>query len=239
MFDKVIKLTKGAGNGINSACLMTASNMLIGKGEKGDEVTCQCSLIRTFVITTNDSMPSKLRCKLYSPLIYEIIGTKTTDPDVIQQRAFAFADWAVREIAPLSLRAIGLKAQGELLEALDPICCRKTAMHAAAAAFLASSDAVRQASSDVSFTRICSVSSVCNSASSSAAFSSNAGPSFYSTDAAGHAAAAASTLGNLNQTAADNVWSKCPDIIRRVASIGDKRPVEAVMSIHQLQDALI
>jgi hypothetical protein len=87
-----IRLSHGAGNGVNSACLMTASNMLIGKGNLGDTSTCQCDLIRAFVIRTNDKMPLDLLEELYGPLCWEIIGTKTDDREVIQKRAFAFAD---------------------------------------------------------------------------------------------------------------------------------------------------
>lgn len=34
------------------------------------------------------------------------------------------------------------------------------------------------------------------------------------------------------------IWRKCPEIIREVASIGDKRPVECVISQDQLAGCL-
>jgi hypothetical protein len=35
-----------------------------------------------------------------------------------------------------------------------------------------------------------------------------------------------------------SIWHMCPEIIRKVASIGDTRPVECVISADQLADAL-
>jgi hypothetical protein len=76
---KVVKLCHGPGNGIDTACLVTASNMLIGKGHMGDSPTCQCPLIAGIAIVTNDGMPDNVRHKLLTPLIWEIINTRNSE----------------------------------------------------------------------------------------------------------------------------------------------------------------
>lgn len=210
-FDRVIRLTSGAGNGVDQACLMTASNMLIGKGSMGDVATCQCDLIRAFVIPTNDAMPDDLRCELYGPLVYEILGTKTDDPQLLQQRAFAFADWAVREIAPIALRANGLAEDAKKLEGLPTICDDATAAAVADAAARAAADAVAAAVA----------------AASAATHAAHAAR-----------AAAASAAAHAARAAANTIWRKCPEIILRVAAIGDRRPVEPACTVDELADAL-
>ena len=88
---KVIKLCSGPGNGVDTACLMTASNMLIGKGYMGDEATCQCSLIRKIIIHANDSMLQTQRNELLGPLVFEILGTKNSA--ALQRRARFCLQW--------------------------------------------------------------------------------------------------------------------------------------------------
>lgn len=68
LLDRPLKLCRGAGNGVDSACLMTAANMLTGNGARGDEAVCVCPVIRAFIIPTNDCMADDLRQELYGPL---------------------------------------------------------------------------------------------------------------------------------------------------------------------------
>ena len=192
---RVIHLTHGAGNGINKACLMTASNMLIGRGEDGDNNSCVCQLLQSFIIATNDAMPEELLGELYGPLIWEILGTRNDDPAVIQRRAYAFADWTVREVAPLALESAGMLTHARTLRELPEIVDIETALAADAyAAARAAADAAH-----------------------AAAYAASARAS------AAHAA---------------RIWHMCPDIIRRAASIGDRRPVETVITIDQLAKLL-
>lgn len=173
---RVINLCHGAGNGADRACLMTASNILIGKEECGDEAICVCPVIRAFIIPTNDAIPEELLGELYGPLAWEIVGTRVNDPTIELQRAFAFADWAVRVVAPLALEALGQKDAASRLRGLAEINCLETANAAADAA---------------------------------------------------HAASAVA-----------DIWHLCPEIIRKVAAIGDRRPVEVVMTPDQLAKRL-
>ena len=199
---RVINLTHGAGNGIDTACLMTASNMLIGRGEDGDNNSCVCSLLRLFIVLTNNPMPLPLLRELYGPLAWEILGTRNDDPAVMRARACAFADWSVREIAPLTLESIGLSAEADKLRSLSEIVDDQSA-RAAADAARAAADAADAADAD---------------------------------DAADDAARAARAAADAARSA--NAWRKCPEIIRRVSAIGDKRPVECVIDAEQLARAL-
>ena len=186
-FIPTITLTHGAGDGKNTACLMTASNMLMGMGHLGDKNSCVCPIIRAFILPTNDAMPiPTLRSVYGNPLLaWEILGTATDDNEVITKRSYAFADWSVRKIAPIALRAADLPAQATILENLPQIKDKESA------------------------------------------YAAN-----YAANAAAHAAANAATH------AATEIWSLCPEIIRHVASIGDKRPVECAITINQLCEIL-
>lgn len=84
---RVITLCEGAGNGKNTACLLTASNMVRGEGECLDSNPTVDAFLDGFIPNTNDWMPGNLRNEIYSPFIWEINGTFTDDPDIIKQRA--------------------------------------------------------------------------------------------------------------------------------------------------------
>ena len=185
---RVINLTHGAGNGVDEACLMTATNILLGRGELGDkEGDCICPVIRAFIIPTNDAMPKHLLGEIYGPLVWEIPGTKTDDVEVIRQRAYAFADWGLREVSPLYLDDEGV----EKMRACPQVVDEETHANAYANAYE---------------------------------------KAYAYANAAAYAAAAA----NANP----KVWPMCADIIRRVAAIGDKRPVECVLTHDQLAESL-
>jgi len=207
---KRIHLTHGPGNGIDSACLMTASNMLVGRGQDGDNNSCVCPVIRRFIVMTNDAIPEDLLGELYGPLAWEILGTATGDPAIEQQRAYRFADWAVRQITPIALRAAGMGDHASKLESLSPVVDQQTADATAAASYAANAadaaDAAHAAARAASYAAACA------------------------------AARAASYAANAAD--AELIWRKCPEIIREVASIGDRRPVETVIDHCALADAL-
>ena len=222
---RVINLTHGAGNGIDTACLMTASNMLIGRGEDGDNNSCVCSLLRLFIVLTNNPMPLPLLRELYGPLAWEILGTRNDDPAVMRARACAFADWSVREIAPLTLESIGLSAEADKLRSLSEIVDDQSA-RAAADAARAAADAADAADAD----------DAADDADYAARAAADAADADDADDAADDAARAARAAADAARSA--NAWRKCPEIIRRVSAIGDKRPVECVIDAEQLARAL-
>jgi len=239
---RVIKLCSGEGNGIDAACLMTASNMLIGRGEDGDKNWCVCPLLREFIIQTNDAMPDDLRAELYGPLVFEILGTRNDDHDVILQRAFAFADWSVRVVTPISLRACGFESQAVVLEQLAPIAVANAANAVAVVADAyesAYASAYWDASAYASVRTVSAVRSVSAVRAVRAALAANtadvADLAASATTAAAYAASAATYVTNSVTTsvttsaalvadATENIRRLCPEIILRVAAIGDLRP---------------
>jgi len=197
---RVINLTHGEGNGIDKACLMTASNMLIGKPEDLDNNSCVCPLLREFIIITNDGMPLELLRELYTPLIWEILGTRNDDPVILKKRAYCFADWAVRDICNLDVAEI-VDIETALTAYAVANAAAKAAAYAAAYNFTYATYNAVDAAADAAY-----------SAANAAA------------DAAADAVA---------------IWEKCPEIIRKVAAIGDKRPVEIVLSETELRETLV
>lgn len=99
LLDKPLKLCSGAGNGVDQACLMTATNMLIGQPKLGDRATCVCTLLREFIIPTNDAMPNGMRQKHYGLLPWEIIGTKIGCTEKDWQIRFARAKFLVGQLS--------------------------------------------------------------------------------------------------------------------------------------------
>lgn len=87
---RTIKLCRGAGNGIDSACLMTAVSIVSGAKIPDDKPSCVCPTLRAFIIKCNDSMPDNLRSELFTPLIWELPGTVTTlENQILRARVFA------------------------------------------------------------------------------------------------------------------------------------------------------
>lgn len=228
---KRIHLTHGAGNGVDRACLMTASNMLIGRGQDGDNNSCVCPVIRRFIIATNDSMPESLLGDLYGPLAWEILGTATGDPKIEQQRACKLADWAVRQIAPIALEADGFTKYADSLRALPPIADEQSANAAAGAARAAANATNAAYSTNAAAYAAYAAVRAYNAA-------ANAANAAYTTNAAADAVDAASSAASYTAAYTENVWRMCPEIIREVAAIGDRRPVETVIDRETLADAL-
>lgn len=187
LLDKPLKLCFGAGNGVDRACLMTASNMLVGRGDLGDRSdlggSCVCPLLRDFIIDTNDMMSQEAREKHYGPLAWEIIGTLSDDPIVLSMRK--------EELTKFAIRMLEICGSG-----------------------LSTTETARV---DV----------------------------YLRTDAPYYAARVAayvaldSSRGGFNSTFShDEAAAECAAVIRRVAAIGDKRPVELAMTPEQLCAAL-
>lgn len=203
---RIINLCHGAGNGVDSACVMTASNMLIGKGYHGDTNSCVCPLIREFVIATNDAIPLELLGELYTPLIWEILGTR--NPDVESERVFCFVDWLCREVLPLWYPGLKIDAivdyssaqeAGRALQWLGPNPVRD---HASYACHYAQKDTIYPE---------------CGYGPTAVRYVSYA----------------------LRYMKSEAAWRKCPDIVRRVAAIGEKQKIEFAITIEELENALL
>jgi len=105
-------------------CAMEAVAWLAGEPHS-DHPACTCPVIARYVIRLNDRMrdDERQRLKAYLP---RLIGTRAT-PEVERRRMFVFADWAVRKIAPIALRARGRAELAEKLEAVAEINSEETA----------------------------------------------------------------------------------------------------------------
>jgi hypothetical protein len=103
-----------------------------------DALDCCCPVIRRFLIRLNDSDvwdSDRQRTEMLSPLIPLLIDS--LNPELIQKRALMLADFAVRKIAPISLRRAKQDASAAMLEALPEIVDELTARTAAVAAVAA------------------------------------------------------------------------------------------------------
>ena len=211
---RVIHLTSGEGNGVDKACLMTAANMLIGRGKDGDHCHCVCPVIREFIIATNDLIAEyseALLDELYTPLIWEILGTKA-DSETERKRGYYFADRAVRLFCPLMMEVYRWKEDADKLRNLMPITDKRSAITAAAA---------------------------CNATAMIIDYADGAIDGAMDGDALHAAIAAATTVTAIADACKDDgVFRLCPEVIRGAIAIGDKRPVETVMTHDQLAEVL-
>ena len=222
---RVLNLCHGKGNGVDTACLMTASNMLIGKGEDGDFNSCVCPILRTFIIKTNDRMPLRFLGELYGPLVWEIVGTRNDDMEVRKARAFKLADWCVRVQVPMLLELLG-DDRHRAMRAIGEISDRAAASKA--------EDSIRglfnfDYSADTNSAAVYAIDATIAAATDSADVTAT-----YAAYTAAHAAS-----GSVNDNR--DYWAMFPEIIREVASIGDTRPKEmpeVVLTDEQLVEAL-
>ena len=116
-----------------------------GTGQITDHPPCESPACAEFAIVLNDSMPSdEMRTRLLGPLI-SILATTVITPKLEQQRAYYFADRAVRLFAPLALDAWGLPEQASTLRALPEAVDAASDDRAAARADRAAASADRAA----------------------------------------------------------------------------------------------
>ena len=221
---RVLNLCHGTGNGVDSACLMTASNMLIGKGEDRDHNSCVCPILRAFIIKTNDNMPLEFLGELYGPLVWEIVGTRNNNMEVRKARAFKLVDWCVRAQVPMFLELIGVDRH-EAMRSIGEVSDRAAASRAQdsiSGLFHFDNSAAGLAAVYASDAAFAAANSTADAAATYAAYS---------------AAHAANDIVNDNR----DYWAMFPEIIREVASIGDTRPKEmpaVVLTDEQLAEAL-
>lgn len=261
---RAIKLCKGTGNGVDSACLATAAAMMNGE-KPTDHPECMCPVIAAFVRPTNDSMPAHIRSELYGPLVMEVIGTRST-PKIERKRAFMCADFAVRVAVPHALRAINKRDLALNLENLSRVECKKSARAAARAARTASriasrvvDAATRVATRTADYTTVARAAdcvAVANAVRATADHAARAAShavdahavdstcadhatrviaSAHAADIADSAAYAATYAARANK-AFD--WTTCRDLIRDLIALDPPAPVEPAMSLDTLAGML-
>ena len=127
-------LAKGAHDfDAGAACMMEAAAYVAGE-PWSDRPVCVCPVIAAFARNLNDAMPDDTtRDTLLRPLIPLVIGTRG-GPDAERRRSFIAADFAVREAAPIALRAAGLGSHADTLAELPRVIDTQTATAATAAA---------------------------------------------------------------------------------------------------------
>ncbi len=226
-FDRVIRLTHGAGNGVDTACLLTAANMLVGKGELkdgyGEGDSCVCWILRPFIVLTNDNMSEDFLGEVYGPLVYEILGTKIDydqdSRDVLLARAKHIATWTTA-LATIVTKAFGEKqtCDGKLIVEL----CRDKSDNANINLYDAGNTMLAE-----DFKRMTRNVAV--------AAGEMASLAFYLLDGDDLEQAAGS------ETTARGVAELCAKLIRDVAAIGDQRPKEQAYCLTpaQLADKLV
>ena len=226
---RAIRLCKGKGDGKTSACLATATAMIAGELEPGDEPECLCPAIRAFVIQTNDAMPDDVRSELYGDLPWVLIGTRTDDKDVMQKRAYLAADYAVRKFAPIALRADGLDQYAAKIESLPEIVDKDSASQAAASARAAGASGAARAAYAAGV-----------AADAAAAWWAATDAAWAVADAASARARAADAAAEMVEraVASKDIWPLCRELIIGMAAIGSKTPIEPCMDREQLAAVL-
>ncbi len=129
-------LVRGVGfSSDNTACLMSAARIFSGEAKlsdpRDDNCSQVCPSVRAIAIKLNDlgcwSSVAERTAELL-PLVPMLVGTATSDPDVLRKRAYLCADYAVRAFLPLALTHVGLASEALKLRALSPIIDKETAM---------------------------------------------------------------------------------------------------------------
>ena len=81
--------------------------------EHSDSPACTCPVIAAYVRQLNDLMPAEEREKL-KPYLSRLVGTVSSQHTLARAEYFAWA--AIRQFAPIALRARGINAEADLLE---------------------------------------------------------------------------------------------------------------------------
>ena len=101
----------------NGLCVMEVVAWYVGEAHS-DAPACTSPVLAAYARGLNDAMPDDAtRDEYLKPLIIPLVGTTATRA-VEVKRVEHFARVAVTRLAPLALRAAGLKKEAETLEAL-------------------------------------------------------------------------------------------------------------------------
>jgi len=107
-------------------CAMEAVAWLAGEPHT-DRPACACPVIASAVQVINDRIHDTAeRTALLVPLLPRVVGTRA-GAEIELKRTFIAADYAVRVLAPIGLRACGLTEIADRLATLSPIVDEKTA----------------------------------------------------------------------------------------------------------------
>ncbi len=201
---RTIKLCFGAGNGVDTACLMTAVSIVTGAESPNDSPSCVCPILRAFIVKCNDNMPDALRSELFTPLIWELPGTQTTaENQILRAKVFVHGSQILAARA-----AAAAAAAAAAYAAVDADVAAAAARAASAAADVAAD------------------------AADAAAVYAAAYAAAYAARAAAYAAYAADVAAAYADVR--EIYEYCVTLIRVAMSIGDKRPVEIVKTPEQL-----
>lgn len=211
LLDTPLRLCYGAGDGKTEACLMTATNMLIGQPEQEDKAVCVCPTLRGFIITTNDGMPGELRQLLYGDLPWEIIGTRTDDKEAMADRLAVFQRLA--EKCQAALTAFGYRVNGKFRGDVTDLANETMLISRSLRSGRVSSDSNLAWPGDMAALIVSTTVDIIDSSS----------PNTTAEDRA---------------CSIQTVWGWCREAILEICAIGDKRPVETVMSVEEMVAAL-
>jgi hypothetical protein len=116
--------------GQGAGCFVEVAGLLHTGQWTGDNPDCFCPALAAFGRCVNDWLRDDERHVLWP---YTLRMGGTNDGRSVE-RAFRFADWAVREVTPVALEARGLVDAARLLRQATPVVDETTARAAAAAA---------------------------------------------------------------------------------------------------------
>ena len=98
---KTIKLVAGAGTPETGGCWMSALSVYGGE-RWSDHPDCVCPVIRELCIAINDSLPDdETRGRVIGPVLFDPLGTRTSDPTVMMERTRILVDAAVNVWGPI------------------------------------------------------------------------------------------------------------------------------------------
>ena len=159
-----LPLLEGAHSPNSKYCVMEAAAYIAGE-PWSDAPKCVCPVIRLFMVSWNDSLPTdEDRDRLLKPLLTKVINTNSTDA-IAEKRSYMAIDWLIRVHTPKfldltdslkghakSLRELeeitdlaGLSAAGDITSAADSAAYWAARSAADSAARLAARSAARSA----------------------------------------------------------------------------------------------
>ncbi len=183
-----ITLSTGSHQNIgDGACLLELTSWLADE-PWSDQPQCVSPVLAAFGRNLNDRLFADHLDDL-KPFAPRLIGT-AGHYDIDQQAAYLLADWAVRDITPRALDAIGLTDHAATLRALAPVVDRESA-RTAKEAYRAAAASASASASAAAYAAAASAASASAAAYASAAASASTASAAYAAHAAAHAAASA------------------------------------------------
>jgi hypothetical protein len=103
---QTVRLKRGAHrNPDDGACVMELASMLSGEGFS-DQPRTVCPVIAGFLRAYNDILDDERRQDLY-PVASAVVGTATSDEDVIARRVHLIAEWGREQLSRRRRRFLG------------------------------------------------------------------------------------------------------------------------------------